>query len=153
MNDEIQQKEKELHYFIKEDIEEFKDSIIDTIVHIDRDSTGGMLIEIHRDGTYDTYTGRKAGFSVDDDNFRFEFSYISPWIVEDFDDLHVNPDGLWEDNHGITYEDDEYLLDDVKTHVFCGYCNGFEGEWMDFLGRFSEWYKRRKIGMKEGAKA
>ena len=153
MNDEIKQKEKELHYFIKEDIAEFKDSIIDTIVHIDRDPTGGMLIEIHRDGTYDIYTGRKVGFRSDDDNFRFEFSYISPWIVEDFEDLHVNSDGLWEVDHGITYEDDEDLLDDVKDDVFCGHCSNFEGEWMDFLDKFSEWYKRRKIKMEEGEKA
>jgi hypothetical protein len=151
MNDEIQRIENELHYFLREDIGEFKYSIIDTIVDIDIDPTGGMLIEIHRDGTYETYFGRKVDFSVDDNNFRYQFSYISPDIVDGFDDLHVNSDGLWE-NYRISYDDDEDLLDAAKDEVFCGRCINFESEWFDFLDKFDKWYKKRKIGMKEGGK-
>jgi len=153
MINEIQQKEKELHYFIREDTDEFRDSMIDTILHIDSDPEGAALIEIHRDGTYDVYTGRKADFSTDDDNFRFQFSYISPLDVTYFGDLHINQDGLWEDDNGITYEDDEDLLDEVKYYIFIGYCNIFNYEWVEFLEKFSEWHKRIRTKQREGAKA
>ena len=70
-----------------------------------------------------------------------------------FGDLHINQDGLWEDDNGITYENDEDLLDEVKYYIFIGYCNIFNYEWVEFLEKFSEWHKRIRTEQREGAKA
>jgi len=132
--------EKELEEFLGIETGDLRDEIIEKAVWLRKDNSKMVVLRIFPDGTYDVGIGQEGSYDGLDERFWFEFSLIEPWDLPEFETVVENDDGGWIDqDNGDEFEDDDELLDAVKTTVSSGFYGRFEEEWKKFLLAFHEW--------------
>ena len=132
--------EKELEEFLGIETGDLRDEIIEKAVWLRKDNSKMVVLRIFPDGTYDVGIGQEGSYDGLDERFWFEFSLIEPWDIPEFETVVENDDGGWIDqDNGDEFEDDDELLDAVKTTVSSGFYGRFEEEWKKFLLAFHEW--------------
>ena len=135
--------EKELEEFLGIEAEDLRDKIIEKAVCLKKDNSKMVVLRIFPDGTYDLGIGQEGSYDGYDNDERLwvSFSLIEPWDLPEYETVVGDEDGggYVDQDNGDIFEDDDELLDAVRTSVSSGFYGRFEEEWKKFLLSFQEW--------------
>jgi len=147
--------EKELEELLGIETGDLRDEIIEKAVWLRKDPLKFVAVRIFPDGTYDVGIGQEGSYDGYDSGERLwaEFSLIEPWDLPEYETVIENEDGdgYVDQDNGDVFEDDDELLEAVRTTVSSGFYGRFEEEWKKFLGEFDEWYNAIRNTEKEWA--
>ena len=143
---EKEKAEKELEEFLGVGAEELREEIIKEAVWLRKDHSKIVVLRIFPDGSYNTGISREGSYDGHEDGERLwaSFSLIEPWDLSDYESVIENEDEYTDPDTGDEYEDDDELLEAVRTSVASGFCDRFEEEWKIFLKEFDEWYEESR---------
>ena len=139
---EYEKIEQKLNGFLGIESGELREKIIEKAVCLDKDYSRMVVLRIYPDGTYDIGIGQEGSYDglSNEERLWVEFSLIEPWDLSEYETVTERDDGGWIDqDNGDEYEDDDELLDAVRTSVASGFYDMFEYEWEKFLLAFQEW--------------
>ena len=140
--------EQKLEEFLDVNVGELREKIIEKAVWLNKDYSKMVILRIYSDGSYDIGIGQKGSYDGLSNKERLwvEFSLIEPWDLSEYETVTERDDGGWIDqDNGDEYEDDDELLDAVRTSVASGFYDMFEYEWEKFLLAFQEWRNPQMI--------
>jgi len=135
--------EKELEEFLGIEAGDLRDEIVEKAVCLKKDHSKMVVLRIFPDGTYDVGIGQEGNYDGYDNDERLwaSFSLIEPWDLPEYGTVIEDEDGSGyvDKDNGDLFEDDDELLEEVRTSVSSGFYGRFEEEWKKFLLAFQEW--------------
>ena len=142
---EYEKIEQKLEEFLGVGVGELRVEIVEKAVWLRKDHSKFVAVRIFPDGSYDVGIGQEGSHDglSNEERLWVEFSLIEPWDLSEYETVTEKDDGGWIDqDNGDEYEDDDELLEAVRTSVASGFYDDFEFEWKKFLREFDEWYER-----------